>query len=196
MPDVQWFTDRAKECHVSIAQISKVITDTGQKDLVGRALNNERWLKPHEILGLANQLRVPIGVIFERLGYEVAGAMVPLIGRVSEFGRIMPYGPELTKEVPAPSDLSRKLVAVEVDAPGSKLGAWHGVHLFYEPATAVRLNAIGRLSVIELGEHTAPIVGTVDSTAGRGTVIVLGGIERIESNQIKSATPVLWTHAT
>ena len=192
--DVAWFSGRAKERGLSIAQLSK--TATGHKDLLGRSLAGNRKLQPEELVKLAGALAVPLAVVFDRLGLPAPSATVPLIGRVNDQGRVMLYPPELVKQVAAPSELSRQLVCVEVDAPNSRLGAWHGVHLYYEPSAGVRLNAIGRQSVIELGQHEAAVVGTIDSTSGRSTVIVIGGIERIESNQIRSATPVLWTHTT
>jgi hypothetical protein len=194
--DAAWFSGRAKERGLSIAQLSRAVCGTGHKDLLGRALAGNRKLQPEELVKLSAALAAPLAVIFERLGLPTPSATVPLTGRVNEFGRIMFYPPELVKEVPAPTDLSRQLVCVEIDAPNSKLGTWHGVHLYYEPAMGVRLNAIGRLSVIELGDQESCVVGTIDATVGRSTVLVLGGVDRIESNQIKSATPVLWTHTT
>lgn len=193
-PDAAWVKARAQERGYSIAQISVLVS--GHKDLLGRSLQGERHFKPGELAGLAKALAVPLSVLFERLGYEAPPTTVPLIGRVNEHGRVHLFAPEEVTEITAPSELTPDLLAVIVDAPNSRLAAYSGTIYYYERALGVRLDAIGRLAVIELGDLQAPVIGTIDQAqGGRGTVHVLGGIEKIQSRQIKSATPILWTKA-
>lgn len=100
----------------------------------------------------------------------------------------------MQQQVDTPLEVSGDLRAIVVDATHSPLAAWHDVYMYYRKPEGVRLNAINRLAVLELGGLDAPVVGTIDSA--KETVLLLGGVERIEARHLISATRILWMRYT
>lgn len=193
--DADWFHARAREVGTAIAQISVVAA--GSKDLISRALTGGRHFKPNELVALHKHLKAPLSVIFMRLGYQVQGATCPLLGTVNEHARVSYINPSPAKVVPAPSDLHFALAALLVEADNTALHTMSGLYLYYEPAEGVRPDAIGRLSVIEMGDHQSTVMGYLERAAiGKAKVVLPHGIGVIETSQLKSATPVRWTRAT
>lgn len=192
--DAAWFHARAKEVGTAIAQISAKAA--GHKDLLGRSLLGDRQFKPSEIVALHKALKAPLSVIFMRLGYDITGAVCPLLGTVNEHARISFVNPD-QRTVPAPTDLHFSLAALLVETTNTALHTMSGTYLYYEPASGVRPDSFGRLSVVEMGDHDAAVIGYLDRAAvGKGRVVLPHGLGVVETEQLKSATPVRWTRAT
>lgn len=193
--DQAWFHARAKEVGTSIARISTKVA--GSKDLVGRALAGSRHFKPAEIVALSEGLKAPLSVIFMRLGYEPRGATCPLLGVINEHARVSWVNPTPDKNVPCPMDLHYSLAALLVETSNMALEYLSGAYLYYEPASGVRPDAFGRLSVIEMGDHDATVIGYLDRGAiGSARVVLPARLGVVETEQLKSASPVRWTRAT
>lgn len=192
--DAQWFGDRAKEMGTTLSKLSLDIL--GHKDLLGRTLKGERGFKPNEIVAMSVALRTPVAAIFRRLGYDVPGATCQLVGTINAQSRVSILPPQNQTAVSCPSELDTDLIALRVDAPNSVLAIYHGTIFFYAPAKKMRPDAIGRLSVIELGDHPAPVVGVLDRAAvGTGRVILFGSQDAVESDEVISASPIRWQRA-
>lgn len=117
-----------------------------------------------------------------------------MIGALRGNARISIFPTNLVQKTESPRPEPGALVALRIDAAQSALAIHHGGFLFYEPTEVVARGAIGRLSVVELGDQAAPVVGVLDRAIGDrgGLVTIFGGSETIESAQLQSATPVLW----
>lgn len=192
--NVPWFSERAKEIGLSFAKISLDVM--GHKDLLGRTLKGDRGFKPAELVALSKLLKVPLVALYRQLGYDVEGATCTIIGTINAQSRVSPLPPNQQLTIACPTELESKLVALRVDAPHSVLAIYHGTIFFYSPADKVRPDAFGRLSVVELGDHTSAIVGVLDrASVGRGRVVLFGTQESIESDEIISAAPIRWQRA-
>lgn len=192
--DRKWFEARIGQAGLSMARLSKQIM--GHDGLLRRTFAGERRAQVEEMLALADALSVPFATIVRRYGYDVPATRCSLIGSVNSAGRVNFYAPDRQAVVEAPLDESPGLVAIVVEASHSALAIFDGSTLFYEPATDVRPDAFGRLSVVSLGEQPAPVVGVIERGGiGRTRVVVYGGIETLESRELKSATPIRWQRA-
>lgn len=203
--DVAWFTDRARETGTSIARLSAVAL--GHKDLIGRSLKGERTFKPSELVDIAKALDVPVAIVLSKLGFDVPGVTCKMIGRVNALCRVSFLPSENRKEVAAPTDREVDLVALEFDTAHSVLALYHGKYLYYTPSDGVELAAIGGLSVVELGDHPAPVLGVPEraslerrrggqASPARGRILLFGGLDPIDSEQIISAAPIRWQRMT
>lgn len=187
----KWFDDRMREMGVSVKMVADHFGT--YSNMVWRMTSGKREVTPGEIAEWARYLKVPLAVAFQKFGYNPPGNMTRVIGAMRANGRVTIYPPNMQRETEAPA-ANTDLVALVVEAPQSALAIFDGSHLFYEPSTIVRHDTFGRLAVVELGDHPAPIVGMIDRATqiGRSKIVVFGGDEAIESRQLISATPVVW----
>lgn len=189
-----WFEERIDAINTSRARLSK---EFGRhENTFGRILEGQLTPVPEALVFLATKLQVPIREIFEHLGFPMPAPACPIIGKVNSRGFVELYPTDKQKATTAPTETDAGFVAVEVDAPHSPLQLYHGTLLFYRPSTGVRLDAFGRLCVLEVGDRPAPIVGNVDrASQGYSTIVVYGGIDRFElrSEEVISTAPIRWT---
>lgn len=194
-PDVKWFDARLNDVGMSARQISLKLGTNYQ--IWRRIMTEGRECTIGESITLARELRAPWEMVISRLGFEIPERKCPIIGKVGPHGRISTFTPDEVRRTLAPPDVDETTVALLVDAPQSALGVFHGATLFYEPSAGVRPDAMGRLGIIELGDHPAPILGVLERSAalGRGRVSIYGTGEAVESRKLISAAPVLWWRA-
>lgn len=177
-----------------MARLSKQIM--GHDGLLRRTFAGERRAQVEEMIALAAALSVPFVTVVRRYGYEIPAVRCPLIGSVNSAGRLNFYTPDRQAVVEAPLDEVPGMVAVVVEAAHSALAIFDGSTLFYEPADDVRPDSFGRLSVVTVGEQPAPVLGVIERGGiGRTRIVVYGGIETLESRELKSATPIRWQRA-
>ncbi len=192
----QWVEDRQRTLGLSVAALAEALGT--YPNMVWRIMSGARRVTPQEICTLAGVLRVPVTVLMRRWGFDVPSVSVPVIGEVNAAGRVSTFPAGQGGEVPSPDDSRNELVALRVRSAESAYPLFDGYHFFYEPGQRVEPGAFGRLSVLELGTHTAPIVGVLDKTSvTRVSVAVWGlkGAERVEDYTLVSAKPVLWMRA-
>ena len=189
--DVVWFEERFEALGLTRAVLDRELGY--YENYIGRIFSGQRKASIADAVFLAKRLKVPVQTIVRRLGYALADATVPVIGRVNEHGRIVSILPAHQAQVPFPPGMETETVAVVVETAQTALAVYDGQILYYTPSKIVRPDAFGRLSVIECADHSAPIVGILDrARVGRGRVVILGGTETLESEQIVSATPIRW----
>ena len=136
-------------------------------------------------------------IALRRLGVDIPPATVPVIGVLRGNARVSILPPDKVANVESPRLPPGPLVALQIETSQTALAIYHGGLLYYEPSEVVLPGAFGRLSVVELGDVPAPVVGVIDrgrSIKG-GRVTVFGGLETIESDQLQSAAPILWQRA-
>lgn len=190
--DKSWFDDMRKERGLSLLDVAKA-WGRGNVSFIWRMLTKDRRAHVADAIVWAEILKAPLPLVIQRLGYDVPGLTCPVVGTVGGAARVSVLPPEKLGKVEAPGQTAAGLVALRVDAPHSALNMWHGAHLYYRPSNVVRPDAFGRLSVVELGDHAAPLVGVVDrASVGGGRVRLFGANDEIESEQMISATPIVW----
>lgn len=190
-PQRDWLDAKLEEAGIRKTELA--VTLQMHPNMVHKLFNGERRPQLYELRVLAKALRLPMAEIIERFGVEVPGRRASCIGAINGDGRVSLYPPHKVRLVHAPEDGTLGLVALVVDAANTALGTYHGNTLFYEPANNVRVDAFGRLAVLELSDEPAPVVGVLDrATLGRGIVRVFGGLETLNANTIVSAAPVHW----
>lgn len=161
--------------------------------MIWRMLSGEREVTPQELLLWATFLRLPLHETFRRFGYKVEAPTVQVIGAVKANGRVAVFAPAQIEKVEAPNDASGNMKALVVDAPQSELQIFDGTHLYYEPSDVVNPAAFAHLSVLEIGDVGAPVVGILHRISARAKKVeIYGGRERFETDQLISAAPVLW----
>lgn len=191
-PDGDWFSARIAEVHL---QKQMVADKLGMHpNLLHKLLSGERRCQIGEAIALARMLKVPKAEIVARLGFDWPRDVIRITGRVGGRGYVSPLPPQQQFEVECPFEYEAdSLSALTVDAAHSALGIYHGMTVYYSPSPGVSIEAFGRLSVIEAGEHQSAILGSIDRAShGKGTVVVFGGIEVLHVQTIISASPVRW----
>lgn len=141
---------------------------------------------------MARELRVPIGELLIKLGYNYRQRECPLIGGVGEAGRVTLFpGPH--KSVSSPDETDEDLRAVIVEADYLALALYAGSYLYFAPAEAVRTDVWGKLCLVDIQDEPAPVVGIVGrASPGRGRVRLFGGSGTRDDVRVASATPVRW----
>ncbi|MGQ0673526.1 MAG: hypothetical protein ACT4N2_11725 [Hyphomicrobium sp.] len=163
----------------------------------GRIFRGSRQPSISDAILLAKNLQVPLSLILRKLGYDLADSTLKAIGRVNEFGRVSFLPPNLQSQVPAPGATEPGTVALIVEASNTPLAMYDGEVFYYAPSTVIRPDAIGRLSVIEMDDMSAPVIGVLDrARVGRGRVVVFGINEVVESERLISATPIRWRYSS
>lgn len=154
----------------------------------------KRRVQLEEITTWAKLLDVSYLEIVRQFGVTVPDHAVPVTGVLRPHGRITPLSPDRVYRVPAPPDIGPRGVAVQVEGAHTAFALFEGSHLYYEPTGNVAVDAFDRLSVVELADHgSAPVVGLLTRGAMRHVkVVVFGGLETIESQQLVGAWPVRW----
>lgn len=197
VPDVDaaWFEERFEALGITRAILDRELGY--YENYVGRIFSGQRKASIADAVFLSKRLRVPVQAIVRRLGYDLADAAVPVIGRVNEHGRVRLLLPVNQFQAPFPPGMESETVALIVNTAHTALAVYDGDILYYAPAKTVRPDSFGRLSVVECADQGAPIVGILDrARVGRGRVVILGGTETLESEQIVSATPIRWKFAS
>ena len=190
-PDRRWISERLAEVDLRKSELAEKLHV--HPNIVHKMLNGQRRVQIAEFRLLAQLLHVPFMEVVRRFGFDVPGAMVPCIGAIDGRARIAVLPPDRQHDTPAPESAVPGTVALIVDAPHSALSVYHGSTLYYVPSDTVRVDAFGRLGVLEIDGEPAPVVGVLDrATMGRGRVRVFGGIDVIDTERLVSATPVTW----
>lgn len=193
--DTAWFDSRFRSLGILKREGAAAL---GMDDnVLGRCLSGRRKVQIGEAIALAELLRVPFSEIVRRLGHKLPAATVPVVGYVNERARIGPVGSEHELRVEAPTDSDAATVAVIVRASHTRMAVHDGTILYYEPASLVRPDAFGRLSIIETSQSGPAVVGILDrGSIGRVRILVYGGSDTLEPEGLISATPVRWQRAS
>lgn len=195
-PDIEWFDAQLDRRGLNRTGLS-VQFDPGAKNWLNKILMSERRMQLSEVAWVAKRLGVPGAEIIRRLGYDLPGAEVPVIGTVTAHSRISIVPPLEQDKVPAPPGASERMVALRVEADQSALSLYSGVLMYYVPCEKVRPDSFGRICVCELGDSAAPIVGCIDrASLGRSKIILLDGKSVIETAELEAAAPIEWTKTT
>lgn len=161
---------------------------------MGEILRGTRRLQVPEAITLANFIEAPLFELLRRFGYDVPPSdQCDLIGVVNGRGRVSFLPPDQCEVVVAPTDADKDLKALRVEAEHTRLALYHGTVIYYLPTQMVRADAFGRLSVLDLKDEPAPVLGILDrGSYGQGVVRIYGGLETIETETVLSASPVKW----
>jgi len=190
-PDYQWFEEMAvRRGFGSIVGLSELVITGGDRNLLGRSLNRKRRLKTAELVRLAECLRTPVRVVLHRLGYDIEDPRAEVVGRLNGEGMIVKASRHLGS-VPAP-DYIDKLSAVIADTDGSPLSMWHDCIFYFVDTKEVVPDTEGQLSIIQIKERSARIVGYVRATADAKFVEPLGLDEKIPTKQVVASSPIRW----
>jgi hypothetical protein len=193
-PDEAWFAKRMDELGIGRQDAAKHFKT--YPNMLWRVMTGHRPVRVQEVIDWAIYLKVPVSVALVRFGFQVPRATVPVVGLMRKTGRVTVLPPNQQTKIDAPDDLSAAMVAIRVEGAHSSLAIFDGSYLFYEPSDIVRVDAFGRLSVVEFGDYPAPLVGVVDRAAvGKGRVTLFGGEDVVESDMMISATPIRWQRA-
>ena len=192
-PDRAWLDQRLRERGVRKKDIAALFEV--HPNMVHKMLNGERRVQIAEVKSWSSLLGVSFIEAMRRFGFDVPPTTCPLIGTVDGLGRVryrrgngVP-----ARMIAAPETAGGNIVALQVDAPRSAISIYDGSCLYFEPSDIMRVDAVGRLSVIAMEGEPVPVIGVLArATLGRGSVSVYGGIELIETNSIVSATPIVW----
>lgn len=158
--------------------------------------SGERRAQPSDVLKWAEILQVPALFMFEKFGVRIPMPTVPIIGAVRRGGRVAQFAPKDIRRTDGPVSSAPDMVALIVETADTELGLYDGATLYYEPADGMRPDAIGRLCVVKMADHPAPVVGVLDrGTIDKARVRVWGDTETVESRHLTSATPVRWMRA-
>lgn len=191
-PDRKWIVGRLDGVGLSTTKAAERL-DKAQNVFL-RMLNGTRPIRVGEAVAMARLLRTPLDELVRHLGYDVPPSSVPIIGIVTGDGRVSLLPPAQQTRIEGPTGISSNFVALEARTAHTPLALYHGTVLYYVPSEGLRPDAFGRLSVIEVADETAAIVGILDKAGfGRAAVTVYGGIARLETASIISASPVRWT---
>lgn len=189
--NTEWFDAKIRE-----AGLSRTDLDTffgAFRGATGRVVTGGRKATPADVCTLARKLRTSVNVVLQKLGEDPPSMKCPVIGLLRMNGRVSILPPNAEESVDAPTDYASRLVALRVEADQTELAVYDGSVLFYEPATVVRADAVGRLSVIEVADDVSAIVGILDrGSIGRARVTIFGTREKYETPLIVSASPVKW----
>jgi hypothetical protein len=192
-PDLAWIDEQIRLVGIrSVAELSRAITSTGERTLLGRTLSKKRKPKISEIIKMAKVLRVPLQVLCARLGYESSPNIVDVIGKITSDGKVHLYD-AVSDRVPGPEDLERELKCLVMESRDTPLAGWDGAHFFYEPIKVVDAYSIGRLAVVKSRERRAPMLGTL---LPRGLFQPFSGSEPIAAGALEWASPVIWIKST
>jgi hypothetical protein len=195
-PDLRWFDARLDLVGKSRQQLSKQY-DPAARNWLQKILTAERRCQIAEAIWLAEQLSVPLTEIVSRLGYKAPGASVRVTGRVGANSLIDPITAAAQFDVPAPALVREITVAAVAEPDNCPALVYAGALFFYTPATVVRPDAFGRLSVLECGDQFAPVLGTLGRGAslGKARITLLDGTHR-DTSQLVAAYPVEWIKIT
>jgi len=193
IPQTEWIKQRLKDLGVTVADVARAMNT--YPNMVWRMASGMRPATADEIMQWSLLLDVPPLEALRRFGVRVPSTSVPVAGILRANGRVSPV-PGRAETVEAPADGSSLTRALRVETAQTSLGIWTGSILYYEMSETVRVDAFGRMSVLELGDHAAPVVGVLDRVKlGEGNVTVWGGGESFKSKQLVSASPITWQRA-
>jgi hypothetical protein len=196
-PDREWFNDLLIGSEFgTVADLSAAATTSGDRNLLGRALNRGRRLKLNEAVRISQLLNVPIRELLESFGYVLPRVKVPVVGRVNAGGTVF-LREKPSGFVPGPDDLNRKLRCVILESEGSALAAWDRFSFFFEEHTRPAPNAYERLAIVKPTDAKRPLMGVMPRSAGKhGALIPFGSTEPIEILDVEWSAPVLWIKCT
>jgi hypothetical protein len=190
--DRKWFKSRMDDLGLDRDRVARALDVKSY--IVTRIVVGERPVRLDEIPIISKVLEVHPVELLRRLGVDVPSATVPVIGAMRGSGRVTLWPADRIQRADSPRQGGGELVGLRIETAHSPLGLHDGGVLFFEPTTRVEHGSWSRLSVIELGDEASPIVGTLDRGASVRScrVLVFGGHETIESEQLQSAAPILW----
>lgn len=191
-PDQEWFKARLRAIGVQMKEAAETFGLPPNK--LWMMIAGERRVRPDEMVVWARVLRVPLAEIFRRFNFEWPPTLVPVAGTVSARGRVE-YA-ETGEFAPGPTDEPGDMIALRVAGTIAGAGVMEGAHIYFAPIDRVDVAAVGRLSVVGLGDRTTPLVGVLEAVGlGKARVTVWGAGEVVESSEAISATPVRWLRA-
>jgi hypothetical protein len=190
--DRKWFRSRMDDLGLDRDRVARALNV--KPYIVTRIVVGDRPVRLDEVPILAKALEVHPVEMLRRLGVDVPTADVPVIGAMRGSGRVTLWPADRVQRTESPRLAGGDLVGLRIETAHSPLGLHDGGVLFFEPTTRVEHGSWSRLSVIEVGDEAAPIVGTLDRGASVRScrVLVFGGHETLESEQLQSAAPILW----
>ena len=193
--DAEWWDARLDAIGKSRSQISAEF-DPGSRNWLQKILTNERRCQIPEAIWLAERIGVPFSEVVSRLGFKAPGASVRVVAAVLGNSRLDMIAPAKQYAVPAPAGVRERTVAAICETGTAPALIYAGALFFYSPTEQPRVipGALGRLSVLEIGEVAAPVVGTL----GRGSdpssarVTLLDGVTTLDTSQLGAAYPIEW----
>jgi len=190
-PDRAWIDERLAEIGLLKRDVAGALGV--HPNIVHKMLNGERRVQIEEYRLLAKLLRIPIATCVAKMGFEMPSATCDLIGHIDGRGRISIRPPHADgRRVPCPEGVEG-IVALTINSAHSGLSVYHGSVVYYAPSDTVRVDAFGRLAVLEMDGEPAPVIGVLDrASMGQADVTIFGGIEVIQTQRLVSATPILW----
>lgn len=185
--NTQWFQSRIKDIGKSQRGLALVLgIDPAQ---VTNLLKGRRRMQLPEAAAIAAFLNASVEDVLKHAGLPVNGGArrAKLAGYVDEHGEIhladQPEG-----DVEAPSLAPEGTIAVRMR--GDQMLMRNGV-LFFAPSRGVSPDAIGRLSVVRIGEGPW-LVRTIAPGLSLGVYDLSGPAGDIVGARLSAATPVLW----
>lgn len=129
--------------------------------------------------------------VAENAGAAPFAAPIPLIGSVDGSGEIRQDSKSPKQQVDAPSRLPQGAVAIRAVGDVFRPVLMRGSLLYFKPSETVEPSAIGRLSVVRLGNKKL-ILGHVAPGFDFDRYTLTDGNGEKENIALLSATPVLW----
>lgn len=189
--DKKWFRNRLEDRSLSDTKAAGIIGM--DKTAFSRLLAGKRRLTTDEAGRLADLLGEPLGEVLRRAGVAVPTdprGQVPIVGIANGGGRIGPLGAGGPRRAIRAPELAEDAQAVRVKAPGGFCDGWL---CYFVASRQVSLEAVGRLSVVELGNKAGRVLGVLTRgyESGKWSVrgIAGGGVEDVA---IECAAPVVW----
>lgn len=129
--------------------------------------------------------------VAENVGTAAFAAPIPLVGSVDGSGEIRQDSKSPKQQVDAPSRLPQGAVAIRAVGDVFRPVLMRGSLLYFKPSETVEPSAIGRLSVVRLGNKKL-ILGHVAPGFDFDRYTLTDGNGEKENIVLLSATPVLW----
>lgn len=188
--DQPWIDERL--AYVGLSRLALGARLGQHPNAIGRILRGELKPKVEEVISMARELRVPLGELLVRLGYTYKRRDCPLVGSVTEMGRVNMFGGQL-RHVASPDETDEDLQALSVETDYLALALYAGSYLYFAPAEALRSDVWGKLCLVDIQDEPAPVVGIVArASPGRNRVRLFGGSGTMDDVRVVSATPVRW----
>lgn len=187
--DKRWFTDKLADNRLTMRKVSLAMgmgADAWHKRLSGLVET-----RPAEAADMARMLGQPLDEVYRRLGIPTehdGGAPVPIVGVSDGAGAVAKAREEL-KPADRPRGLPSGTMALRVQAVNSPLDGWI---MFYGSSSTIPPEAVGRLSMVELGDGRRYVrVLQRGYEKGRWNLYGLVDMPAIQDVAVKWAAPIL-----
>lgn len=189
--DKKWFTDKLADHRLTMRKVSLAMgmgTDAWHKRLSGLVAT-----RPGEAADLARMIGQSVDEVYRRLGLVIptasdGGAPVPIVG-VSDGAGAVAKARDGLNPIDRPRGLPSGTMALRVQAVNSPLDGWV---MFYGSSSTIPPEAVGRLSLVELGDGRRYVrVLQRGYEKGRWNLYGLVDMPAIQDVAVKWAAPIL-----